>query len=134
MKRLFFGPTNSSGIFHHKVTKVFAGPVGCITIHDNLLVYGGDETEQNRKMAATLERAKEKGFILKLAKSTICEAEVKWFGRVFSGAGVLADLDKIQHIVQAGRPKTIKDVGSLLQAAAYNAKYGFDHLEDRSYE
>ena len=27
MKRLFFGPTNSSGIFHHEVTKVFAGLV-----------------------------------------------------------------------------------------------------------
>ena len=38
MKRLFFGPTNSSGIFHHKVTKVFAGLEGCIMIHDNLLV------------------------------------------------------------------------------------------------
>ena len=38
MKRLFFGPTNSSGIFHHEVTKVFAGLEGCITIRDNLLV------------------------------------------------------------------------------------------------
>ena len=58
MKRLFFGPTNSSGIFHHEVTKVFAGLVGCITIHDNLLVYGGDEKEHNRNMAAMLERGK----------------------------------------------------------------------------
>jgi hypothetical protein len=59
-KRLFFGPTNSSGIFHHEVTKVFAGLEWCIKIHDNLLVYGGDEVEHNKKMAATLERAKEK--------------------------------------------------------------------------
>ena len=80
MKRPFFGPTNSSGIFHHKVTKVFAGLEGCIMIHDNLLVYGGDESEHNKNMAAMLERAKEKGDTLKLAKLTICEAEVKWFG------------------------------------------------------
>ena len=38
MKRLLFGPTNSLGIFHHKVTKVFAGLTGCIKIYDNLLV------------------------------------------------------------------------------------------------
>ena len=46
----------------------------------------------------------------------------------------MADPDKIQHIVQVGRPKTIEDACSLLQAAAYNAKYGFDHLEDKSYK
>ena len=50
------------------------------------------------------------------------------------GAGVSADPDKIQHIVQVGKPETIEDVRSLLQAAAYNAKYGFDHKEDQSYE
>ena len=45
-----------------------------------------------------------------------------------------ADPDKIQRIVQEGRPETIENVRSLLQAAAYNAKYGFDHKKDQSYE
>ena len=91
MKRLFFGPTNSSGIFHHEVSKVFAGLRGCITIHDNLLVFGKKKAEHNRNMAGTLERAREKGVTLKLSKSMIYAAEVKWFGRVYSAAGVLAD-------------------------------------------
>ena len=97
-------------------------------------MYVANEKEHNKNMAAMLERAKKKGVTLKLSKSTICEPEVKWFGRIFSGAGVSADPDKIQHIVQAGKPETIEDVCSLLQAAAYNAKYGFDHKEDQSYE
>ena len=59
---------------------------------------------------------------------------MKWFGRVFSGAGVSADLGKIQRIVQAGKPETIEDLRSLLQAEAYNAKYGFNHKEEQSYE
>ena len=134
MKRLFFGPSNSSGIFHHKVTKVFRGLEGCITIHDNLLVYGANEKEHNGNMAAMLEWAKKKGVTLKLSKSTICEPEVKRFGRIFLGAGVSVDPDKILHIVQAGKPESIEDVRSLLQAVAYNAKYGFDHKEDQSYE
>ena len=83
---------------------------------------------------AMLERAKRKGVTLKLSKSTICEPKVKWFGRIFSGTGVSADPDKIQHIVQAGKPETIEDVRSLLQARAYNAKYGFNHKEDETYE
>ena len=71
---------------------------------------------------------------LQLSKSTICAAEVKWFRRVYSAAGVSADPDKIHHIVQAGRPETIKDIRSLLQAAAYNAKYGLDHNEKKTYK
>ena len=55
-------------------------------------------------------------------------------GRVFMAAGVSADPDKIEHIVQAGRTETIEDGRSLLQAVAYNGKYGFDHLEDKSHE
>ena len=45
----------------------------------------GEENEHNRKMAAMLERAKVKGVTLKLAKSTISEAEVKRFGRILRG-------------------------------------------------
>ena len=61
---------------------------GWITFHDNLLVYGKDDEEHNKNMEGMLNRAKEKGVTLKLSKSTICESEVKWFGRVFSAAGV----------------------------------------------
>ena len=88
MKRLSFRPNNSSGIFHHEVIKVFAGLKGCVTIHDNLLVFGCDEDEHNRNMAAMLESAREKGVTLKLSKSTILVAEVKWFRRVYLEAGM----------------------------------------------
>ena len=134
MKRLFFGPTNSTGIFHHEVTKAFAGLEGCVTIHDNLLVYGRDVTEHNRNMERMLKRAKERGIMLKLAKSTICAAEIQWFGRTFSGAGISADPEKIQHIQKAGKPENIEEVKSLLQAAGYNAKFAFDYNGDQSFE
>ena len=133
-KRVFFGPTNSPSIFHHKVTKVFTGLKGCITIHDNRLVYGANEKEHNKNMEAMLERAKTKDVTPKPSKSTTCKPEVKRFGRVIVEAGASADPDKTQHIVQAGKPETSKNVRSLLQAAAYNAKYGFNHKEDQSYE
>ena len=46
----------------------------------------------------------------------------------------MADPDKIDHIIRAGRPERIEDIRSLLQAAAYNTKYGFDHHKDLTYE
>ena len=137
MKRLFFGPKNSSGIFHHEVKKIFSGVPGCITIHDNILVYGKGPNpveDHNRNLLATLKRAKQFGITFKENQYTICSAEVKWFGRIFSGAGVSADPEKINIITEAGRPESIADVKSLLQAAAYNAKFAFDHQEGITYE
>ena len=134
MKRLFFGPKNSSGIFHHEVRKAFTCIDGCITIYDNILVYCRDGEEHNRNQRATLQWANEKGITFKLSKSAFCAPEVTWFGRVFSAAGVSADPEKIQTITGAGRPENIEDVKSLLQAAAYNAKFAYDHQEAESYE
>ena len=134
MKRLLFGPTNSTGIFHHEVSKAFTGLEGCITIHDNILVYEVDEADHNRHMKGMLERASERGVTLKLSKSTVCAVEVKWFVRAFSAAGVLANPDKIEHIKKDGPPVSIKEIRSELQAAAYNARFSFGHNEDDSYE
>jgi hypothetical protein len=84
MRRLYFGPMSATGIFHHAVHQQFVGVPGCISIHDNVLVYGSTVEEHNRHLEMTLARAAERGITFKLAKSTFCLTEVRWFGRVFS--------------------------------------------------
>ena len=39
MKRLFFGPTNSTGILQHEVSKALAGLKGCTSIQGRIIVY-----------------------------------------------------------------------------------------------
>ena len=134
MKRLFFGPRPASGIFHHEVSKCFRGLQGVTTIHDNILVYGATVDEHHRNLEACLQRAEEKGVRLKLSKSTFCSSEVSWFGRIFSGTGMSADPTKIAAIIEAGRPRTMEDVRSFLQACAYNAKFSFDHSNHSTYQ
>ena len=134
MKRLFFGPRPSTGIFHHEVTKCFRGVEGVTTIHDNILVYGRTAKEHNVNLRACLTRAEETGVRLKLGKSTFCSPEVKWFGRVFSNQGYSADPDKLAAIVEAGRPTSIEDMRSFLQACSYNAKFTFDHSQPQTYQ
>ena len=134
MKRLFFGPRPSTGIFHHEVAKCFGGLQGVITIHDNILVFGETAAEHNTNLEECLNRAERMGVRLKLSKSTFCSPEVKWFGRVFGNKGYSADPDKIQLIVEAGRPNTIEDIRSFLQACSYNAKFAFDHTQPYTYQ
>ena len=76
MKRLFFGPMSVTGIFHHTISQQLAGMPGCISIHDNVLVYGSTVEEHNRNLELTLARAAERVITFKLSKSTFCLPEV----------------------------------------------------------
>ena len=134
MERLYFGPTASSGIFHSEVRKALQGLRGVTNLHDNLLVYSKNETERKEDLENVLQRCKEIGITLKLAKSTFAMSSIKWFGRNFNSNGVTADMGKIKDIVKEGRPNNIEDIRSLLMACQYNAKFAFDNKNMGSYE
>ena len=110
------------------------GLPGCVTIHDNVMIHGATGAEHNHNLLRFCERAKDVGLTFKITQCTICEPQVNWFGRVYSEHGISADPEKIRTIVDAGRPENIAEVKSLLQAAAYNAKFAFDHKHTQSYE
>ena len=76
MERVFFGPTSTSGIFHHEVEKALRGVEGCTSIHDNILLFGKDHKTHRENLKQTLQRCKEKGITLKLAKSNFCKNQV----------------------------------------------------------
>ena len=134
MERLYFGPTASSGIFHSEVRKALQGLRGVTNLHDNLLIYSKNEAEHKEDLENVLQRCKEVGITLKLAKSTFAMSSIKWFGRNFNSNGVTADMGKVKDIVKEGRPNNIEDVRSLLMACQYNAKFAFDNKNMGSYE
>ena len=134
MKRLYFGPTASSGLFHSEVRKALNGLKGVTSIHDNILVWGKDYEDHLTNLKECLERCGQKGITLKLEKSSFCLNRIKWFGRIFTEAGVTADTDKLEHIKQMGRPKNTEEVRSLLMACQYNAKFFMENSADKSYE
>ena len=53
---------------------------------------------------------------------------------MFSADRVSADSAKIKIIQRAGRPTSTDKVRSLIQAAAYNAKFTFNHKNGASYK
>ena len=64
-------------IFHHEVEKALMGVPGCISIHDNILVFGATAEGHRNNLRAALERCREKVITLKLAKNTLCKTRVK---------------------------------------------------------
>ena len=129
MEVLYFGPKASSGIFHNAVRKKLGGLSRARNIYDNIIVWGTDFDDHYANLEACLDRCAREGIVLKTSKTHTCLNKIKWFGRTFTSQGVTVDQDKINAIVDEGRPENTEDVRSFLMACQYNAKFLFDSQE-----
>ena len=125
-KVLFFGAKPASDIFHQKIKNALAGLEGCVSIHDNILVWGDTPEEHERNLDACLTRIAAKGLTLRREKCSFGKTYVTWFGWVFSKSGISADPAKMEKIKEAGRPTSTDDVKSFLQACQFNAKFMYN--------
>ena len=60
-KILFFGASPASELFHNKIKEALRSLPGCISIHDNILIYGKTPEEHETNLSACLARIKAKG-------------------------------------------------------------------------
>lgn len=124
-KVLFFGPTSAPDIFHAKIKQALVGLEGCVSIHDNILVWGKDAHEHERNLEVCLQRLHERGITLRREKCTFGASAVSWFGWIFSSSGMSADPAKITNVRDAGRPEDTEETKSYLQACQFNARFMF---------
>ena len=122
-KVLFFGASPASDLFHEKIKTAMHGLPGCVSIHDNILVWGTSAQEHENNLKACLQRMAERGLTARFSKCTFGKSSVSWFGWIFSASGMSADPRKIQSIIEAGRPHSTDDVKSFLQACQFNARF-----------
>ena len=108
-KVLFFGASPASAIFHERIKNALRGLAGCISIHDNILVYGKTPKEHEDNLKACFERLLQKGLNLRRSKCTFGKASVSWFGYIFSASGISADPEKVEAIQKAGPPQSTEE-------------------------
>ena len=128
-KVLFFGAKPATDLFHAKVRQSLERSPKCLSIHDNILIWGNDEEEFLANLDSGLATLKENGWTLRREKCTFGQTSVSWFGWIFSEQGLSADPRKIQAIKDAGKPASSDDVKSFLQAVQFNSKFMFDSEE-----
>ena len=96
LKVLFFAASPASELFLNKIKDVLLGLPGCISIHDNILVYGKTPQEHETNLALCLARIIGKGLTICRSKCTFGATSVSWYGYIFSAAGMLADPSNIK--------------------------------------
>ena len=123
---LYFGHKQSSQAFDADVKTSLRGLKHSESVADNIIVHGRTAAEHKEGLIALLDRCLSEGITLSMAKTTVCQHEILWFGYMFGKEGVRPDPTKVQKLKEKGIPESQEEVRSFLQAAQFNARFMWD--------
>lgn len=122
-KRLMFGINCAPEIFQKTLERMLLGCDGTINFIDDILVYGQDKEEHDRRLKKVLETLKENNVVLREDKCIYREKEVQFLGHKLSYEGV-KPLDKYMSTIQEFRPPmNISELQSFLGLINYVGKW-----------
>ena len=135
-KRLLFGISVASEIFHKRIHQALERLEGVLTIHDDIVIYGvGDTIEEatidhNSKLMNFLTTCREKGVKLNRRQLELCCTKIPFMEcPLITSEALKADPDKIDAIVNMPKPTDVKEVRRLCGFINYLAKF-MPHLSD----
>ena len=118
-KRLSFGVSSAAEIFQNTLSNVLKGLDGVRNIADDIIVFGRNQEEHNKRLCKLFERLKERNLTLNKAKCEFNKDKLEFYGHIFSANGISADPKKISAIRNTQIPKDVGEVRSL---------FGYDEL------
>ena len=121
--RLPFGLNVSSEIFQRKLTESIAGLEGVVCVADDILIYGKDDDEHDRRLQALLERCAEKQIKLHPKKCAFKQTELDFLGHVITTDGLKPDKKKIEGIMNMPKPTDAAGVLRLQGTVNYLARF-----------
>ena len=121
------GVSPASGYLQTIMMEIFADvEEWTIVIFDNLLVLANTEAEAVSRLEIILKICKERGVVLKLAKSWLGFESVKFFGYKISHEKYEMDADRKSAILEFQMPKSTKDMQRFLGTALFFKSFVVD--------
>ena len=120
-KRLVFGLNSSSEVFQQTISQVFSDIEGVRNISDDLIIYGRNQTEHNKSLRAVIQRLVECGLTINRDKIELNKTSIRYYGHVFSSAGVSVDESRIRSLenILHHPPANATEVRSLIGFLQY---------------
>ena len=131
-KRMVQGTSPASSEIQKRIRETIKNCPNAVHIKDDIVVHGTRDNHDNF-LRQTLTKLQSKGITLRPDKCNLRKKEVKWFGFIFSKAGMSSDPMKCSIIKEWPRPKSGKEVKSFLQTVQFNAKFLGGSTEGDSY-
>ena len=96
-KRLPFGISSVPEFFQREMSNILQNIDGVICYMDDVLIFGPNEEEYDKRVFAVLQSLKDAGVTLN-EKCEFSVTSIKYLGHVISANGITADVDKITAI------------------------------------
>ena len=84
-KRLNYGTVSAQEEFDHGIKQTLAGVPGFANISDDIIVYGKDTADHNKKVRAVLKRLSDVHLTLNKKKCLFNQTSIKFFRYLFEG-------------------------------------------------
>ena len=93
--RLPFGITSAPEYFQSKMSQLLEGLEGTASMMNDILVYGTNQEEHDKRLHGVLQRLRDNGITLNKDKCVFSVSFVKFLGQIVSDRGIQPDPDKI---------------------------------------
>lgn len=113
-RRLPFGLCNAPDIFQEAMEKVIGDCEGVLIYLDDILIYGRDLEEHDKRLAAVMARLKAHNVKINDKKSKVRVKSCTFLGFRIDKDGYHITDDRLEHIRKFKRPKDLKELQSFL--------------------
>ncbi|CAC5375380.1 unnamed protein product [Mytilus coruscus] len=102
-----FGVSSAAELFQNTLSNALEGLDGVRNISDDIIVFGRNQDEHDKRLEKLFARLKEKNLTLNKAKCEFNKNKLEFYGHIFSADGTSADPRKISAIRNTTIPKDV---------------------------
>ena len=128
-KRLPFGISSAPEYFQKQMQKILSGLEGVVCEMDDILVFGEDQKQHDRRLLAVLRRLEKAGVTLNADKCVFSVRSVKFVGHIVGENGIGADPLKVKAIVDMDPPTNVSELRRFLGMVNQLSKFTLDLAE-----
>jgi len=108
--KLPFGISSAPEHFQRRMSELLADLEGVLCQMDDILVFGRDQAEHDRRLIAVLARIEEAGATLNPQKCEFSRTTLKFLGHIIDSEGIRADPEKTDAIMKMSPPTSVPEL------------------------
>ena len=121
--RLPFGISSAPEHFQKRMSRILEGTDGVVCMMDDILGFGVDQDEHDRRLRKVLQKLREAGVTLNREKCVFSVPSVKFIDQIVGRGGVRTDPGKVSAILEMKAPTNVGEVRRFLGLVNQQSKY-----------
>ena len=121
--RLPYGLKSAGEVYQRSVSNMVQDIEGREAIVDDILIWGKDIEERDKRLKQVLDRTREHNMKLNRDKCEFRKNNISYVGHVLTGQGCKPDPEKVRAVKEMPPPTNVKELQTLLGFVQYLAKF-----------